>query len=122
MNALFRVISLCFCVIQWPFCTDNSRSSFVRLFIIKNLFFALMLNGAFVFTSLALDKLSTFLPFLSSKARGGLRLLSSSVRRVVVVGIGFGMFALRARHTNRIPSNLELWNRFSASKSASSVL
>ena len=90
----------------------------------KNLFFALMLNGAFVFTSLALDKLSTFLPFLSSKSRGGLRLLSSSVRRlvVVVVGIGFGMFALRARHTNRIPSNLELWNRFSASKSASSVL
>ena len=93
----------------------------------KNLFFALMLNGAFVFTSLALDKLSTFLPFLSSKARGGLRLLSSSVRRVgvvvvVVVGIGFGMFALRARHTNRIPSNLELWNRFSASKSASFVL
>ena len=98
----------------------------------KNLFFALMLNGAFVFTSLALDKLSTFLPFLSSKARGGLRSLSSSVRRggvvvveeveVVVVGIGFGMFALRARHTNRIPSNLELWNRFSASKSASFVL
>ena len=91
----------------------------------KNLFFALMLNGAFVFTSLALDKFSTFLPFLSSKARRGLGLLSSSVRRVVVVvvvGRGFGMFALRARHTNRIPSNLELWNRFSASKSASSVL
>ena len=81
MNALFRVISLCFCVIQWPFYSNNSRSSFVRLFIMKNLFFALMLNGAFVFTSPALDKLSTFLPFLSSKARGRLGLLSSSVRR-----------------------------------------
>ena len=92
-NASLRLLSLCDWVIQCAVWTESSSSSRVRLFMMKNLFLALLSGGGFMYRSLTLadsnDLSSSFGISVESWTVGEEGFLTASPgRRVVTVGLG----------------------------------